>query len=430
MTTEQDSLTSLSAPRLLLNEVTSAGSCSHPIRLLGQTVNLATGELDTRVVKVPCKDRRAVICPSCSSLYQADAWILVASGLNGGKGVPATVAEHPRLFVTLTAPSFGSVHRARSTDGRCRPGGSHRRCAHGRPRWCAAVHATNDNVLGSPLCDRCFDYQGAVLWNAGASKLWNRTVTQLRRTLAAEAGLNERELGTVARLSYLKVAEIQQRGLIHFHAILRLDGPRGSCDPPPTSLTAGLLATHVREAIAWTRATDAKDIGAWGTQFDIHDVSAAASDDRRIAAYLAKYASKTTDGSLDFARRFTTRSEIERLDAPTHRKTLALTAWDLGSSGLEHLHLSPVQRRQLRAHAHSFGFAGQLITKSRSYSTTFSSLRGARTEHRSRATASDPVQGTFGFVGRGYDDPKAEQLAEAMFEARKELRQARSGTVP
>jgi len=34
------------------------------------------------------------------------------------------------------------------------------------------------------------------------------------------------EFGTEARVSYVKVAEFQARGLIHFHAVIRIDGPR------------------------------------------------------------------------------------------------------------------------------------------------------------------------------------------------------------
>ena len=77
----------------------------------------ATGEVSERDLRVACKDRREVICPACSYLYRADTWILVSTGLVGGKGTPAVVGTHPRLFVTLTAPSFsGAVHTIR--DGR------------------------------------------------------------------------------------------------------------------------------------------------------------------------------------------------------------------------------------------------------------------------------------------------------------------------
>ena len=72
----------------LLREVELSGNCSHPIRLRGEMVNLATGEVGMSSLRVACKDRRQVVCPACSYAYRADAWILVASGLNGGKGNP------------------------------------------------------------------------------------------------------------------------------------------------------------------------------------------------------------------------------------------------------------------------------------------------------------------------------------------------------
>jgi hypothetical protein len=39
-----------------------------------------------------------VLCPACADLDQADAFILVATGLYGGKGVVEEVDGHPRVF--------------------------------------------------------------------------------------------------------------------------------------------------------------------------------------------------------------------------------------------------------------------------------------------------------------------------------------------
>ena len=147
-------------------EVAGAGFCRHPIRLYGETVSTATGELRQQQLHLPCKDRRAAVCPSCSYLYKADAWILVSAGLLGGKGLPESVASHPRLFVTLTAPSFGAVH-TQTTAGACRPGAA--TCIHVGP--CRERHANDDPLLGSALCEACFDYEGAVLWNAAFEAL-------------------------------------------------------------------------------------------------------------------------------------------------------------------------------------------------------------------------------------------------------------------
>jgi hypothetical protein len=49
-------------------------------------------------------------------VYQRDAYRIVRSLLVGGKGVPETVSQHPAVFSTLTAPSFGEVH-TRSRNG-------------------------------------------------------------------------------------------------------------------------------------------------------------------------------------------------------------------------------------------------------------------------------------------------------------------------
>ena len=74
------------SPAEIVKEINQAGGCSHPIRLRGEFVNAITGEVNQRPLMVACKDRRAVICPSCSYLYKADAWILVSAGLIGARG--------------------------------------------------------------------------------------------------------------------------------------------------------------------------------------------------------------------------------------------------------------------------------------------------------------------------------------------------------
>src|SRR4029450_3872901 len=81
-----------------------------------------------------CGTRRESRCPSCAATYRADAYQLLAAGLKGGKGVPETIDQHPRLFVTFTAPSFGRVH-TRKAQGRlvlpCHPHRQGARCPHG-----------------------------------------------------------------------------------------------------------------------------------------------------------------------------------------------------------------------------------------------------------------------------------------------------------
>ena len=104
-----------------LSGTLAAGGCIRPIRLRGivRDIDPDTGEIldvfDTRnapdqVIYLPCGDRRASVCPPCAETYRADTYQLIRAGLAGGKGVPESVAIHPCVFATFTAPSFGPVH--------------------------------------------------------------------------------------------------------------------------------------------------------------------------------------------------------------------------------------------------------------------------------------------------------------------------------
>jgi hypothetical protein len=405
-----------------LREVELAGNCVHPIRLSGEMVNLATGEVDRSSLRISCKDRRHVVCPSCSYLYRTDAWILVSTGLIGGKGTPEEVSTHPRLFITLTAPSFGAVHTVKA-QGECvgRSTGASARsrnvCAHGRARVCRIRHEEHSAELGRPLCEQCFDYEGAVLWNAQAAKLWNNTIQAIRRSLAEAGGLNQRSLKSVAQVHYLKVAELQRRGLVHFHVVLRADGAGDISEPVPAWLTVELLRRVARQSIRKASvATPHRRIYRWGSMLDVQDLGEEPHDTGAVASYLAKYVTKTTDGSTELAHRFTSRRQIENLVDDPHIRELAVTSWNLGSRpNLEHFHL--------RDHAHTFGFTGLPITKSRAYSTTFAALRSSRATFMAVRNESDPIEGTFHYEGRGYDNPRSAELAEVFFTMRRELRQ-------
>ena len=154
--------------RRWLDHVASVRGCERPIRLAGHlhTINPATGEvlssrpteiLPDGVIYVPCGDRRATVCPACAETYRADTYQLIRAGLVGGKGVPDTVATHPVVFATFTAPTFGAVH-TRLVDSKtgkvkpCRMRRSIERCPHGRVMTCPHRHTEASPCLGQPLC--------------------------------------------------------------------------------------------------------------------------------------------------------------------------------------------------------------------------------------------------------------------------------------
>lgn len=403
----------------LASQVRRAGYCTHPIRLRGRldAVDRTTGEmrsvLDTAdqpggALLVSCRNRRATVCPACSDTYRGDAWQLIAAGLRGGKGVPVAVAGHPRVFVTLTAPSFGPVHSRREHEGRsrrCRPRRSGV-CLHGMPNGCRNRHGTGDPMLGQPLCDGCFDYAGAVLWNAHAGALWNRTVIGVRRVLARTAGVNSRSFGAVARVSYVKVVEYQSRGVVHLHVVLRLDGPEGGSTPPPSVLDVDVFCQAVRRAAASASVSFMLPSGTesksnWGAQLDVRPLTAATEGEPEtaVAGYIAKYATKSTDalGALDHRVRHI--EEIQQLVVNPHLRRLVSVCWQLGSD-------PRYGSLRLRAWAHTLGYRGHWTTKSRQYSTTFTALRAARIEHaagrHSDGSQVEELVGAWRYAGRGY----------------------------
>jgi hypothetical protein len=305
------------------------GYCARPIRLRGHstTVDAQTGEVlssfatddeELGVLHVRCGNRRASDCPSCSRVYAADTFHLIRTGVTGGKGVPEHVSDNPLVFATLTAPSFGLVHGTRN-GRKCRPfipKGQPGVCEHGRPTVCHAVHGDGDEQLGQPLCGDCYDYLGHVVWQWWAPELWRRFTIAARRALAKCLGVPESRLKDYATVQYAKVAEHQLRGVIHFHALIRLDGPTtdDGCARAPAGLTAALLARVVEQAVA-TVSFDAPPLHEddlvrrlrFGTQVDVRAVQTRNRVDdpdrelvpEQVAGYLAKYATKSASDSVD-----------------------------------------------------------------------------------------------------------------------------------
>jgi replication initiator protein RepSA len=376
------------------------------------------------VLPVACKTRRASRCPPCAEVYRADTYQLIRAGLSGGKGVPATVAQHPCVFATLTAPSFGPVHSRREKDGRllrCRPRRRLRDCPHGNTLSCRQRHNRDDPLLGEPLCPDCYDYTGSVLFNACAPELWRRFTITLRRALARQAGMTGTALAAQLCVSYAKVAEYQRRGVVHFHAIIRLDGPAGPSTAPPAWATLDLLTGAIVQAASTVHLETpaAPSLAArtlyCGREHDIRPVTATGDlTDAKVAAYVAKYATRAAEctGTLD--RRIIPADRLADLPVREHARRLIAECLRLGR-------LPALSGLRLTAWAHMLGFRGHFSTKSRSYSTTLSALRADCAQHQrdhSPAASLWPVSGSdtmlvlanWHFAGQG---PPPEPLSGA-----------------
>ncbi|MDX3371467.1 replication initiator protein RepSA [Streptomyces sp. ME02-6987-2C] len=364
------------------DQVRRTGGCADPVHLSGWVIHKdkTTGETLHHYstehepggrLRVACGNRRASRCPSCAWTYAGDTYRLIRAGLAGDedKDIPATVRNHPRVFTTLTAPSFGPVHN-RPDHGRCR---------------CGTRHPSDDSALGTALDPETYDYAGSVLFNNHAGDLWQRFTNRLRREIAARAGLTQRELKECARLSYGKVAEFQKRGAVHFHAVIRIDGAEGPDSAAPSWASTELLSDAIRAAAHHSYTTVSVPASGdqpartfrWGRQLDVRPVKAFGdgSDltEQAVASYVAKYATKAAENTGTLDRRVGELAELDRHGVPDHARRLITACRDLDG-------LYP--DRRLWAWAHMLGFRGHFSSKSRRYSTTLGALRQARADFR------------------------------------------------
>jgi hypothetical protein len=414
-------------PRWLAH-VQHAGECTRPVRLRGQLhhVDTRTGsvlaststlDLPDAVLYTACGNRRAAVCPACSAVYRADTYQLIKAGLVGGKTVPVSVAGHPCVFLTATAPSFGAVHSTRAgRDGHprpCRPRRLAETCPHGRTLRCTLRHQDGDRLIGQPFCLDCYDHTGQVIWNAYVAELWRRTLTRVNKTLKSYG----------ARASFAKVAEMQARGVVHLHALIRLDALdsglivneqadgtqelREVPAPPPTSAALPQLRRALEAAFTTTTYRtpphpDARDdlsgwLVAWGEQLDlraVRDPSITTGQgeltEEQVAGYLAKYATKSTEATGHSSSRLTADDVTAAADRGDHVGRLIEACWARGRRDADE-HAAKVSGKavperlrysRLRRWAHMLGFGGHFSTKSRHYSTTLSALRRARVDWR------------------------------------------------
>ncbi|MEV6488550.1 replication initiator, partial [Actinoplanes sp. NPDC051633] len=437
-----------------LRHITPAAGCTRPIRLSGErlTADRTTGQLldhmttatmPDGVLYKACSNRRASVCPSCAEVYRRDAYQLIRAGLIGGKGIPATVSAHPAVFATFVAPSFGYVHTRRTNKtGQqipCRPRRHEALCPHGVDLRCPRIHADGERILGTPLCLDCYDHDGQVVFNHQAPELWRRTTIAIRRALTRIA----REVGVRAadiRLSFGKVAEMQRRGVVHYHVIVRLDGVSPDCPgaivPPPAALEVLDLMTAIADAAQATHFTTpahpCRPDGwpmAWGDEgkgryADLRPVKVTGDGDitdAMVAAYLAKYATKSTEATGHVSGRITgDLIDLFANPAGTHPERLVHAAWALGCTK---------QWAGLRRWAHMLGFGGHFLTKSRRYSVTFRILRDARViwrrtvEHDDQADDDEEttvVISTLAYAGAGWRNTGDAMLANAAAAAARE----------
>ena len=204
------------------------------------------------------------------------------------------------------------------------------------------------------------------------------------------------------------------------HAVVRLDGPAGPDDEPPAWGTPELLIDAVCASARRVlfRTSHSRAVGElalrWATQVDARPLGTNVDglEDDAVAAYVAKYVTKgASETGAGIDHRVTTWGGIESAPVNEHVRTLMRTCWRLGG-------LPEYAPLRLRAWAHTLGYRGHILTKSRVYSTTYAALRADRAVHRN--DGAEPGEGTveeanWRYAGSGHT-PGAAQFAAGIAE--------------
>jgi hypothetical protein len=158
--------------------------------------------------------------------------------------------------------------------------------------------------------------------------------------------------------------------------------PGGPTASPPPWATLALLTAAIEQAARTVHLETPAAPGipartlAWGRELDIRPITTTGDlSDGKVAAYVAKYATKAAEctGTLD--RRITPTDQLADLPIRDHARRHIIECVRLSKQpGLEDLRLA--------AWAHMLGFRGHFSTKSRTYSITLGALRAERAAYQ------------------------------------------------
>lgn len=248
-----------------------------------------------------CGSQDYDLCPSCASINAHTVREIIDSGL-GRKG-------YAYYLLTLTAPSFGS---------------------------------TGENGLPTGS----YGYTRAVEWNNNSPRLFSRFMDALTRKVGADS-----------KIEYIRVAEYQRRGAVHYHCIIRV----------PDRVSAKDLRAYVRTA----HKAEYKGY-KWGRGYDLVPIADSTKDLASTAGYATKALGRSQMLSVE------QREHYSKLDAQAKRLGLS----DKAIRGL--------------------GYAGQTFTQSTGWSATTKALL----KEQARANADLISQASIDARVRRYEENK------------------------
>lgn len=190
---------------------TRAQRCKQPVVL--DKTNVDTG--GTSQLILPCGSSNALKCASCAEFQARLRTRQIMNGLEA-EGMETA------LF-TLTAPSFGKVHRA-SYSVKDEFKAKKRGLSESQTRKnkmtvmkkkgacpCGKFHSYTHELIGTPIA--AYDYAGEIIWNENLPLLIKSAIRRIKY-LANSFGIDAKDL------SIYGVYERQKRGSLHAHLLI------------------------------------------------------------------------------------------------------------------------------------------------------------------------------------------------------------------
>ncbi|MFW2513874.1 replication initiator [Demequina sp. SO4-13] len=152
---------------------------------------------DDEFVAVACGSRSDERCTHCANVYFRDTMEIAAAGID------AADDESQFFWITATGPSYGPLHEVPQA-------------MHGSALCACGVEHCEErdrDLVGVPLAEDEYDYAGQALFNGHVRAL----VKSVRRSLKRDE----------SAFAMLHVLDLQARGALHLHALLRCPGDSG-----------------------------------------------------------------------------------------------------------------------------------------------------------------------------------------------------------
>ena len=211
-----------------------------------------------------CWNKSPDICPGCSNLHRLHTKLIIWSGINENSAQEESSevivsGNYEYYFLTLTAPSFGKVHRVDKSSPNPTP------CTCDKKK-----HVSTDTCGSTPIDISHYRYKEQVLWNFYSNDLWTRTQQRLRRRYKN-------------KIETAYVREPQKRGTVHYHVIIKV----------PKEFDQAQIMKELEQLREVTLTIDGY-IYKWGTQKKVEHVKTDSENIGKTVSYISKLVGYTT----------------------------------------------------------------------------------------------------------------------------------------